>query len=90
MTKIDNALRTVSAEPTQQEWADFLLARQWADTPETGSYIALPSKNEAPIALDVPTLPDTDQDGRAMLAIAAGAIIGGCVVVALYAWGWLL
>ena len=24
------------------------------------------------------------------LAIAAGAIIGGIVIVAMYAWGWLL
>ena len=45
---------------------------------------------QAPMAVDVPTLPDTDQDGRAMLAIAAGAIIGGAVIVALYAWGILL
>lgn len=100
MTKIDNALRTVSALPTQEEWADFLrklnrapTREEWAGTPETGSYIAPPNPNEAPIALDVPTQPEKDDDeddGWAITIILVSMVPIGVFIVALHVWGWLL
>jgi hypothetical protein len=97
MNTIDNALRNISAMPTQREWADCL-RKIGQHHDYAGEYVAPPNPTEAPMAVDVPhvwpdyprMIPDTDQSGRAMLAMGLGAIIGGVVVVAIYAAGILL